>query len=70
MADVSDQIPPSEVRSRALAWLVLLIAPLALLGPSLFGDRTYVPYDVAQWAPIATALTDEQLARGFLPAPG
>ncbi|HLQ37790.1 MAG TPA: hypothetical protein VK348_08315 [Planctomycetota bacterium] len=46
----------------ALAITALLLLPLVLLWPCVFGDRTYVPYDLAQFPPASTQLTAEQLA--------
>lgn len=45
-----------------LAVATLLLAPLLLLGPCVFGARTFVPFDIAQWPPLSTKLTAEQLA--------
>lgn len=42
--------------------LAVLLVPWLVLGPCLVGARTFVPYDVAQWPPVATALTDRELA--------
>lgn len=43
--------------------LLLLALPAVLLAPALFGDRVYLPYDLAQFPPAATMLTAEQLER-------
>ncbi|MCA8944561.1 MAG: YfhO family protein [Planctomycetes bacterium] len=50
------------MRSTIVGLLLVLIAPAVLLAPSLFGPRSFVPFDVAQFAPISTMLTSEQLA--------
>ncbi|MBL8752760.1 MAG: hypothetical protein JNK15_05620, partial [Planctomycetes bacterium] len=44
----------------AIVSLVLL--PLLWLFPSVFGDRVFVPYDVAEFPPSATTATPEQVA--------
>ncbi|MCU0864119.1 MAG: YfhO family protein [Planctomycetes bacterium] len=49
-------------RARHLALLSLLLAPLLWLWPCVFGDRTFVPYDVAQFPPASLLLSPEQLA--------
>ena len=49
-------------RPRLLALLAILGAPLLLLAPAMFGDRTFVPFDLAQFSPVKTALTAEELA--------
>lgn len=52
----------SEVRA-AVGWrLPALLWPLLLLWPCLFGSRTFLPYDLAQFPPAATALTAAQRA--------
>jgi hypothetical protein len=43
------------------ALLLILLAPLLLLGPCLFGPRLFVPFDLAQFPPVSTLLTPEQL---------
>lgn len=50
----------NEQRARWLALLALLVTPLILLGPCLFGNRTYVPFDLAQYSPAKQALTQEE----------
>ncbi|MEC8653488.1 MAG: hypothetical protein VXY92_13100 [Planctomycetota bacterium] len=47
---------------RAAATLALLLLPLVWLWPCTFGDRYFVPYDVNQFAPVANAATDAELA--------
>jgi len=42
------------------ALIFLAVLPIALLWPSLLGRNTYVPYDLAQFAPVATTLSQEQ----------
>ncbi|MEE9127954.1 MAG: hypothetical protein V3U11_12520, partial [Planctomycetota bacterium] len=39
------------------ALLFLSVLPMALLWPSLLGNNTYVPWDLAQFPPVATKLT-------------
>ena len=50
------------MNGKHLAVLSLLLAPLLWLWPSVFGDRTFVPYDTAQFAPVKLTLSPEQLA--------
>ncbi len=50
------------MRTRALAVAALLLAPLLWLWPSVFGGRTFVPYDTAQFPPASLTLSPEQLA--------
>jgi hypothetical protein len=54
--------PGSRRGSWALAALLLVLAPLALLGPSVFGDRTYVPFDMARFTPKSLLLTESERA--------
>ena len=49
-------------RHSLLCLLALALAPLLLFGPCVVGARSYVPFDLAQWPPIATQLQPEQLA--------
>jgi hypothetical protein len=42
------------------ALLFLALLPMSLLWPCLVGKNTYVPYDLAQFSPVATKLTLEQ----------
>lgn len=53
---------PDRRRTTVFALLVVIAAPLLLLGPCLLGSRTYVPFDLAQWPPVVTTLTAQQLA--------
>lgn len=56
-------MPPRERRSRdLLAALLLLLLPAALLGDSLFTDREFLPFDLAEFPPVATTLSREQVA--------
>jgi hypothetical protein len=50
------------MKSRAswLAILLLVLQPLLWLWPCVFGDRTFVPYDTAEYPPASIALTQEQ----------
>lgn len=45
-----------------LAVVVLLLAPLLWLWPCVFGDRTFVSYDLAQFPPAGLLATPTQLA--------
>ena len=47
--------------ARHLAILSLCLAPLLWLWPCVFGGRTFVPYDVAQFPPISLTSTPAQL---------
>lgn len=50
-------------RALHLASLVLLLGlPMVLLWPCLIGDRTYVPWDIAQFAPAATTMDAAEMA--------
>lgn len=49
-------------RPALLAVVALLLWPLLLLAPCLFGSRTFLPYDLAQFPPASIGLTPEQLA--------
>ena len=51
-----------ERRACRLAVLALLLLPLAVLWPCVFGGRTFVPFDLAAAPPSSCLLTDEQLA--------
>ncbi|MFY9343369.1 MAG: hypothetical protein WAT39_12810, partial [Planctomycetota bacterium] len=44
-----------------LAILSLLLAPLLWLWPCVFGGRTFVPYDTAQFPPVSLTATPAQL---------
>jgi len=50
------------VSGNRLAVLSLLLLPLLWLWPSVFGGRTFVPYDTAQFPPVSLGATAEQLA--------
>ncbi len=62
----------NDPRSRRSAWvlvaLLLVLAPLALLGPCVFGERTYVPFDMARFAPKNLLLTEPERAQLTDPA--
>jgi hypothetical protein len=47
-------------RNDAIAFVLFLLLPAALLGECLFGGKAYLPYDLAEFPPIATTLTVEQ----------
>ncbi|MGA1606847.1 MAG: hypothetical protein ACO4CT_07670, partial [Planctomycetota bacterium] len=42
--------------------LLVVLVPTLLLSPSLVGGKTFVPFDLAQFAPVATKLSAEELA--------
>ena len=44
------------------ALVLILVAPLFLLWPSIFGGRTFVPYDLAIFPPVSTTLNEDELA--------
>ena len=44
----------------ALAIVGLLLLPAVLLAPCLFGDRVFVPWDIAQFPPAMTLMTDAE----------
>ncbi|HLQ38106.1 MAG TPA: hypothetical protein VK348_09910, partial [Planctomycetota bacterium] len=46
-----------------LVILLLLCLPAALLGECLFGGRKYLPYDLAEFPPLSTTLTAEQVTQ-------
>ena len=48
--------------SHVAAIALLLAMPLILLWPCLIGDRSYVPWDIAQFAPAATMMDEAELA--------
>lgn len=48
---------------KRLAILSLLLLPLLWLWPCVFGGRTFVPYDLAQFPPVSLGATPEQLAQ-------
>ena len=50
-------------RSWISGLLLVVLLPTLLLAPSLFGGRTFVPFDLAQFAPVATKLNAEEMAR-------
>ncbi|MBK8101118.1 MAG: hypothetical protein IPK26_28885 [Planctomycetes bacterium] len=54
-------LTPREL-PRATCLLVLFLAPLLWLLPGIVGERTFVPWDLAAWPPVATTLTQEQVA--------
>ena len=47
-------------RARDLALLLLVLQPLLWLWPCVFGNRTFVPYDTAEYPPASIALTQAQ----------
>lgn len=47
-------------RATLLGLLLVALGPTLLLAPSLFGSRSFVPFDLAQFAPTATTLTAEE----------
>ncbi len=48
-------------RADLFAVLILLLAPLLLLGPCIFGSAKHVPFDLAQFPPVQTKLSSAQL---------
>lgn len=50
------------VRQNSLPILLLVLLPLVWLWPSVFGGRTFVPYDLAAFPPASQALSAEQVA--------
>lgn len=48
-----------STRAHLAALLLLCLLPLALVGPSVIGGNTYVPWDIAQFAPARTLLGPE-----------
>lgn len=50
------------MNGKHLAVLSLLLAPLLWLWPCVFGGRTFVPYDLAQFPPASLSLSPEELA--------
>ncbi len=53
---------PITPRTRdLLAVLLLLLLPLVLLAECVFGDKHYMPFDRAEFPPVATKLTTEQV---------
>ena len=85
MAAVDETRPPAipvttvvnPIRRRPKSWLavaVLLAAPALLLSPCLFGDRSYVPFDLAAFPPaVLLEIRGNQrreLAAGQLSQPG
>ncbi len=60
----TEQDPAHRFPRLMQLWPILVIAllPLFLLGPCLLGDRTYLPFDLAQYPPIATELSLAQRA--------
>ncbi len=53
--------PEGSPRRRALAIAIVLCTPLLWLGPCLLGPRTFVPFSLAQFPPVAATLTADQL---------
>ncbi|MBK8977597.1 MAG: hypothetical protein IPM29_16930 [Planctomycetes bacterium] len=53
---------PTSRRAWLGALLALCIAPAALLGPCLSGERAFVPFDLARFPPKAMLLSDAELA--------
>src|SRR5688572_22956381 len=47
-------------RTHLVALLCLVLAPLILLGPCLWGDRQYLAWDAAQFPPKSLELTPEE----------
>lgn len=51
---------PERRRDRLVATLLLLLLPAILLADSMFGGRTYQPFDIAEFPPIGDTLTAAQ----------
>jgi hypothetical protein len=51
-------VPPR--RHDLLAFLLFLLLPMALLGECVLGGRAYLPFDIAEFPPLANTLTVEQ----------
>src|SRR5262245_59782047 len=51
-----------RAREALVVVLLLLSLPLLLLGDSVFGGRTYVPFDLAEFPPVSTTMTQAELA--------
>ncbi len=60
MVSLSDPLAKPGPGPRALAILVLAILPLLLVGGSVFGDRTLVPYDLAAFPPYSQSLQTDR----------
>ncbi|MFT4514943.1 MAG: hypothetical protein ACI91B_003656 [Planctomycetota bacterium] len=52
----------TSTRNALLAVLALVLMPLVWLGPCVFGDRTFVSYDINQYPPNSITATDSELA--------
>ena len=50
----------TRARKHLLAVVGLLLLPVILLWPCLFGARQFVPWDIAQFAPARTLMTDAE----------
>lgn len=53
---------PKSTRNTLLALISLTLLPLAWLSPCVFGERTFVSYDVNQFPPSSITATDNELA--------
>lgn len=54
--------PRSERRATAAAIALLVLLPLGLLFPAVFGGNLFVPYDLAGYPPASLQLDSQQLA--------
>lgn len=52
--------PAGQRRPARIAALLLLALPLLLVGPSVFGGRTFVPWDLAMAPPASLQLTEPE----------
>ena len=52
----------ARMNGKHVACVFLLLAPLLWLWPCVFGGRTFVPYDTAQFPPVSLTLSPQQLA--------
>ncbi len=60
---MTDAPPPTQPRAAGdlPAVLLLLLLPVLLLGDCFFGGRHYLPYDLAEFPPVATTLDAGQV---------
>ena len=56
------ELPAAPLRESRSRWLLSLLWPLVLLWPCLFGSRTFLPYDLAQYPPQSLQRTEREVA--------
>jgi hypothetical protein len=56
------ELPAAPLRDSRSRWLLSLLWPLVLLWPCLFGSRTFLPYDLAQYPPKSLSRTEGEVA--------